>query len=104
MVDLLGAPISLVNITGWAAFSLLVWVIARALIKGDLRTAREVEELRADRDARLTEAGSWKGAFEERGRALQTVLAQNHRLLELSETSAHVLTSLPTTDVEGGKS
>ena len=95
MIDFLGVPISLVNASGWGAFSILSWIIIRSVIKGELYPARHVQEMREDRDQRLVEVGAWRSAYEERGKAVNELLMQNRKLLELSETSAHVLKSLP---------
>jgi hypothetical protein len=95
VIDFMGVPVSLINVSGWGAFSLLAWLLIRSIIVGKLRTEREVIEIRADRDQRLVEVGAWKTAYEERGGTIDELLSQNRKLLELSETSAHVLKSLP---------
>jgi len=89
MIDFLGVPISLLNVTGWGAFVLLVAAGLRWFVRGDVRTDREYQELVKDRD-------KWQAAWEERGETLRHLLAQNSKLLEVGETSARVLTSLPT--------
>ena len=91
MIDFMGVPISLINASGWGAFALLAWVIIRSVIRGHLRTAREVEDLRKDRDARLQEVGKWRLAWEERGTVVTEVLTQNTKLLDHLELTTRVV-------------
>lgn len=92
MDEVLGTPLDVTDLSGWGV--VLLFVVA--LLTGKLRTNREVQEIRADRDARIAEAGAWKTAWEERGATLHEVLKQNSELLIHTELVATILQSLPT--------
>ena len=95
MIDFLGVPISIPTVGGWGMFALTCAGVVRAFIKGDLVSRSVLEDVRADRDARLAEVGAWKQAWEERGKVIDTLMEQNRELTALSEVSAHALSSLP---------
>jgi len=82
-------------LSGWLFSASMVIAVFRMLTAGRLRTGREVEEIRRDRDARIEEAMSWKKAWEIERTSNSTLLAQNSELMRLGQVSAHVLTSLP---------
>lgn len=81
--------------SGWLFCAVMVAGIFRMLTTGRLRTGREVEEVRKDRDSRVAEAMAWKTAYEQAAKIVETQGKQIERLLGLSEVSAHVLKSLP---------
>lgn len=95
MFELLGVPINLVNLGGWGAFTTLAWVVLRGFLKGDIRTRREVDEIRADRDVRLAERDQWREAWKERGVTLRAKDRQLDQLLRVGEVSTKILTALP---------
>ncbi len=96
---MLGGDISLLQVGGWASgwlFSAtMVIVIFRMLTSGKLRTGREVEEVRKDRDSRVAEALAWRTAYDQMAKLTEMKDAQIQRLLGIGEVSAHVLASLP---------
>lgn len=92
--------------TGWFFAAAMVITFFRMLSRGRLRTGREVEELRRDRDERIAELRkdrddriqeslAWRTAHDEQTKIAQEALRQNASLLTLGEVSAHVLSSLP---------
>jgi hypothetical protein len=87
--------------SGWLFAAGMVIVFFRMLSSGRLRTGREVDEVRKDRDARVQSAEAWRTAALQKDEVIRTLLAQNNKLLSLSEVSAHVLTSLPRYDGPG---
>lgn len=87
--------IPLADIGATAVLVVVVWLI----LAGRLVPRSTLEDVRADRDARLAEAHQWREAWKERGEVVRDLMRQNSRLIEVGETSAHVLTSLPR---EGG--
>lgn len=97
MIDFLGVPLSLVNVTGWGAFSLLSWILVRSFLSGRIRTEREVLELR-------TESSKWQEAWQERGVVILELLSQNAKLLGAQELTNKVVQSVREgTDVGGDK-
>lgn len=89
-------------LSGWIAAISMFGFLWRALGKGKLRTEREVEEIRKDRDSAVEKSDTWRQAWQERERAFNMLIQQNAKLLKLSEVGAHVLESLPRP--EGGDS
>lgn len=81
--------------SGWLFSALMVATFFRLLYTGKIRTGREVQELRQDRDVRVHEAGTWRATAEEKDEVIRELLKQNARLLEVNEVSAHILQSLP---------
>ncbi|MEE6273529.1 hypothetical protein V2J56_09240 [Georgenia sp. MJ206] len=91
----MGVPLSIPGLTGWGAFVMLTWVIIRAFVKGDVRTDREFQELRADRDARLKEAAEWQTAHAKEIAAHEETRRQVTALLPVGQITAKVMRSLP---------
>ncbi len=84
-----------VFLSGWVACTMLIWSFWRLISRGKLRTEREVDELRRSFDSAEAKADTWRQAWQERERTVNTLLAQQSALLKLSEVSTHVLESLP---------
>lgn len=95
MIDILGASLNVLDFSGWTAFTVLCWLTIKGYKDGRTYPAVFVDQIREDRDQRLVEVGAWKQAWEARGETIAALMAQNTKLLELSETSAHILKSLP---------
>lgn len=77
----------------------LVALIVLMILTGRLVARRQLVDLRADRDAQLTEVraerDTWRAAAEREAterRALQATAAES---LELSRTAVHLLTAMP---------
>jgi hypothetical protein len=88
--------------SGWIFAALMVVTFFRLLYTGKIRTGREVQEIRQDRDVRVHEAQAWKATSQEKDEVIRELLKQQAKLLDVNEVSAHVLKSLPR--VEGGSS
>lgn len=118
MIDGMTIPVWVGGWTsGWLFAATMVIVFFRFLSTGRLRTGREVDdlrndrdarlraieadrdarldEIRKDRDARLAEALAWKTAYQQIFEAHRLTIAQVEKTLPLAEVSAHVLASLP---------
>lgn len=77
-------------------------LVVMLILLGRLVPRSILEDLRADRDARITELAAerdtWKAAHQLSEEARHVAQDQVGELLELSRTSVHVLTSLPRTE------
>ncbi|TXS39701.1 hypothetical protein [Streptomyces sp. t39] len=84
----------------------LVVIVVLLILTGRLVPRSTVEDVRADRDARLAELTSerdtWRDAHKESEVARQVAQGQVGELLELSRTADHLLRSLPQPDWEVG--
>lgn len=94
MADFFGG----INIAQGGAVAIL-GVVFLLVMLGRLVPRRTVEDLRADRDARLGEVSrerdTWREAHRESEEARHLLQAQVGELLELSRTAGHVLAALP---------
>jgi hypothetical protein len=103
VIEFMGVPLSIPGLSGWGAFVLLTWVVIRAFVKGDVRTDREFQELRADRDARLKEAARWEEAYVgERTAHSETRAQLTAVLIPVGEVTMRTMQSLPASGVEQG--
>ena len=89
--------------SGWVACTLIILQFWRMFSKGKIRTEREVLEIRKDRDANAALADTWRQAWQERERTMNTMFEQQVRLMKLGEVGTHVLESLPTPPATGGE-
>lgn len=84
-------------LSGWLVAGSMFGVLWRSLVKGTLRTEREVTELRAAAAKAEEKADTWRQAWQERERTVNTLVEQNARMAVMAEVSTHVLESLPKT-------
>lgn len=93
MTDLEGLSI----IQGGAAA--IVSMVVLLILRGHLVPRSTVDDVRADRDARIAELAAerdtWRAAHKESEVARHVAQDQVSELLELSRTADHVLRSLP---------
>ncbi|WP_035796532.1 hypothetical protein [Kitasatospora mediocidica] len=93
MTELLGPG----AIQGGAAA--IVVIVILLVLKGKLVPRAQVDDLRADRDARIAaiteERDTWRRAFLTSEEARHVAQAQVGELLETSRTMEHLLRSLP---------
>jgi Tfp pilus assembly protein PilO len=93
VTDVLGVSIA----QGGAGAILAMFVVA--IMVGRLVPRRILEDVRADRDARLAELAAerdtWRSAHQESEAARHAALEQVGEMLELSRTAEHVLRALP---------
>jgi hypothetical protein len=87
-----------IDITQGGAVAILS-IVALLVFLGRLVPRRTLDDLRADRDARIQEIAAerdtWRAAHRESEAARQVAQGQVGELLELSRTAGHVLTALP---------
>lgn len=110
MIEVMGIPLSIINVSGWGAFALLVWILVHGFITGKIHPDRVVKEIREERDARVKAAEAdrdarvagaddaarkWQEAWQQSQEALIESVGQGSRMIEVSETVAHALSSLP---------
>jgi len=84
-----------VLLSGWLVAGSMFGVLWRSMVKGTLRTEREVTELREQAQRESDKADTWRQAWQERERVVNTLVEQNARMAVLAEVSTHVLESLP---------
>jgi len=92
-VNVLGSFIPIVPVSGWLVVAGLLVLFFRLLVNETLVTRRVVDDLRAQRD-------EWRKTAEKLAENNQMLASQVARMSALSETSAHVLTSLPVVEGE----
>jgi hypothetical protein len=77
----------------------LVGLVVLMVLTGRLVTRRQLDDVRADRDARLAEIAAerdtWREAHRVSEEARREAQDQTGELLELSRVSAHLLSALP---------
>lgn len=77
----------------------LVGLIVLMVLRGQLVTRRQLEDLRADKDAQLTaereEKATWREAHRVSELARQEAQDQSAELLELSKVATHFFSALP---------
>lgn len=85
-------------------FGAMLTLAVISVFKGWLVPQGVVTDIRTDRDTRLTEVAGerddWKAAYNVEREASSKKDAQINELLELAQTSAHVLKSLPAIEGE----
>lgn len=85
-------------------FGAMLTLAVISIFKGWLVPQGVVTDIRTDRDTRLTEVAGerddWKSAYLVEREASSKKDAQINELLELAQTSAHVLKSLPAIEGE----
>lgn len=90
------APIAQLGATG--VLLSVVWWLLRAIAKGDWVSRRELDYLRADRDARLAEKereiAEWRAAFETERHGREIAVEQSGQLLSVSGTLTRTLDAL----------
>lgn len=91
----MGVPLNITSLSGWSISLIIFLVIVRAFIRGDIVPRSVLNDVRADRDARLVEIGAWREAFDEQSIVLRKLTEQNAKLAALSEVTASTLESLP---------
>ncbi|MEU1099355.1 hypothetical protein [Streptomyces sp. NPDC005877] len=100
MSDLMG-----INLAQGGAVGILALVVMMVLL-GRLVPRSVLEDVRADRDARVAEMtaerDTWRAAHIESEAARRIAQGQVGELLELSRTADHLLRSLPQPTREGG--
>lgn len=84
-------------LSGWVVAGSMFGVLWRSLVTGKLRTEREVAELRRSAEKESEKADTWRQAWQERERTVNTLVEQNARMAVMAEVSTHVLESLPKT-------
>lgn len=87
-----------VDITQGGAVAILA-IVALLVFMGRIVPRRYLEDLRADRDARLREIAAerdmWRDAHRKSEEERHVAQGQVGQLLELSRTASHVLMALP---------
>ena len=83
-----GIPLPVVQLGPWALFLLLVFLVVRALVRGDLVPRKTHEDA-------LHNADMWRAAHMISEQARQEERDQKRQLLEYARLGTHVVTSLP---------
>ena len=88
MISLDGVPVSIGTVGPWALFLLLVVIIVRAYMRGDIVPRRIHDDVIHDRD-------EWRAAHRISEAARQEERDQKKELLEHSRISAAFMAALP---------
>lgn len=88
-----GVPIYVVQLGPWGLFLLLVFLIVRSVVKGDLVPRRTHEDA-------LHNADMWRAAHMISEQARQEERDQKRELLAYAKLGTHVVTSLPSVEDE----
>lgn len=83
-----GIPLPVVELGPWALFLLLVFLIVRAVVKGELVPRKTHEDA-------LHNAEMWRAAHMISETARQEERDQKRELLSYAKLSTHVITALP---------
>lgn len=83
-----GIPVPIVQLGPWALFLLLVFLVVRAVVKGDLVPRKTHEDTLNERDM-------WKAAYMLDEQALQEERDQKRELMAAARLGAQVMGSLP---------
>lgn len=81
-------PPEAVELGPWGLFLLLVFLIVRAVVKGDLVPRQTYQDILTDRD-------QWRAAHQTSEIARQEERAQKRELLEYAKLGTHIVSSLP---------
>lgn len=87
-------PPELLDVGPWGLFLLLVFLVVRAVVKGDLVPRQTYQDILTDRD-------QWRSAHQTSEQARQEERQQKRELLEYAKLGTHVVSSLP--KVEDGE-
>jgi hypothetical protein len=88
-----GVPLPIVQLGPWGLFLLLVFLVVRAMVKGDLVPRKTHEDA-------LHNADMWRAAHMISEQARQEERDQKRELLDYAKLGTRAIASLPTVDEE----
>lgn len=86
-----GMPVNVAELGPWGLFLLLVFLVVRSVVKGDLVPRKTYEDTLHDRDM-------WRAAHMTSEAARQEERDQKRELLAYAKLGTHVVTSLPSVE------
>lgn len=83
------------QVTAAGVLLLVVWLLARVVVKGDFVPRKTVDLLLTARDAEIercnTRGNEWHDAFEAQRYRCELLLDQNGELIEIARTVEHIV-------------